>query len=312
MSPSILLVEPGRADRNLFEEILQAQGYRVSTACDGRGAIELCASIRPDLVLLEISLPDSRGEEVCRQLKADPKNRLTPVVLFGANAATEEKRIENDGGADGVVSSSAGHPDPLQIVRTLLAIKTYVDAQAESVLLSLARSIEARDPCTVGHCERLSALAARLGARIKMTKDEVAALRVAGIVHDVGKVAVPDCILLKPGELTPEEMDTMKVHPVVGEQICAPLKSFREVLPIVRHHHERMDGSGYPDGLLGEEIPLAARVLRTVDIFDALTSERPYRGALPRKKAFELMREECRRGWSDPELVSELQLMMRS
>jgi putative two-component system response regulator len=129
-------------------------------------------------------------------------------------------------------------------------------------------------------------------------------------VHDIGKVAVPDSVLLKRGPLTPEERKLIEQHTLVGERICAPLKSFRNVLPIIRSHHEKLDGSGYPDGLRGEQIPLPARILQTVDVYDALTTDRPYRAALTPDRALDIMREEVRRGWWDPELVEELAAML--
>jgi putative two-component system response regulator len=170
------------------------------------------------------------------------------------------------------------------------------------VLFALARSIEGKDPYTEGHCERLSIYGQKLGRELDLPLEEIEALRTAGIVHDVGKVAVPDAILLKPGKLTPEELEVIKKHPVVGEDICKTLKSFRLVLPIIRHHHERIDGTGYPDGLKGDEIPLTARVLQTVDVFDALTTERPYKPALSIEEALDIMQDEVNKGWWDPEI----------
>jgi putative two-component system response regulator len=190
-----------------------------------------------------------------------------------------------------------------------LNLKSYTDEleRAESVLFALARSIEAKDPYTEGHCERLADHSACLGERLGLSEEEITALRRAGIVHDVGKVAVPDAILLKSGPLTPEEWKVMRDHPVVGERICRPLKSFRLVLPIIRHHHEKLDGSGYPDGLKGEQIPLTARILQIVDIYDALTTERPYKKALSRAEALATMRGEIQRGWWDPKVFDAFQ-----
>lgn len=179
------------------------------------------------------------------------------------------------------------------------------------MLFALARSMEGRDASTAGHCERLSAYAARLGRVVGLPAEYVRALEIAGIVHDVGKVAVPDDILLKPGPLDAEERRIMQRHPVVGEEICAPLKSLGRVLPIIRHHHERLDGTGYPDGLRGEEIPLTARILQVVDVYDALTMHRPYRRALSRQHALTVMNQEAQRGWLDPNLVTALEQMLR-
>ena len=185
----------------------------------------------------------------------------------------------------------------------MLQLKTYIDEQAEAVVLSLARTIEARDSYTRGHSERLATSAVRLGLNVGLSNDQVEALRVAGIVDDVGKVAVPDSVLLKAGPLTPQETAIMRRHPVEGERICSPLKSFRRVLPIIRHHHERMDGSGYPDGLRGRRHPLAARILQIVDIYDALTTDRPYREAFTATQALATLYNEAERGWLDMEMV---------
>jgi putative two-component system response regulator len=173
------------------------------------------------------------------------------------------------------------------------------------VLFALARSIEAKDPYTGGHCERLADYSQLLGRRIGLNDEALLALHRGGIVHDIGKVAVPDSILLKRGPLDEDEWKIMREHPVVGERICAPLKSFRLVLPIIRNHHEKFDGSGYPDGLRGEEIPLSARIMQLSDVYDALTTERPYRKALPPPEALEIMRTEVARGWWDLRLFRE-------
>jgi putative two-component system response regulator len=151
-----------------------------------------------------------------------------------------------------------------------------------------------------------------LGGRIDLADDQILALRRAGIVHDIGKVAVPEAILLKPGRLTPEEFRIIQEHPVVGERICAPLKSLRLLLPIIRHHHEKLNGSGYPDGLKGEEIPITARVLQIVDVYDALTTQRPYKRALSRAEALEIMEEEVKKGWWDPHIYCEFKQLVTS
>ncbi|PYV95688.1 MAG: metal-dependent phosphohydrolase, partial [Acidobacteria bacterium] len=192
-------------------------------------------------------------------------------------------------------------------------LKAYTDEleRAESVLFALARTIEGKDPCTEGHCERLQDYSARLGKQIGLPEEQVTALRRAGIVHDIGKVAVPDAILLKPSRLTPEEFRVIQEHPVVGERICAPLRSFRLLLPIIRHHHEKLNGSGYPDGLKGEEIPITARVLQIVDVYDALTTQRPYKPALLSAEALQIMQEEVRKGWWDPGIFQEFCQMTR-
>ncbi|MGH9703748.1 MAG: HD-GYP domain-containing protein [Candidatus Acidiferrales bacterium] len=184
------------------------------------------------------------------------------------------------------------------------------DEQAENVLMSLARSIEAKDPYTEGHGSRISGYAVSLGENLCLDRVEIRALRQAGVLHDIGKVAIPDEILLKPGPLTAAEREIVEQHPLIGEQICRPLKSFGAVLPIIRHHHERIDGTGYPDRLAGETIPLTARILQVVDIFDALTTDRPYRQALTKTNAFDVMRLEAGHGWLDSELLGRFERLV--
>jgi putative two-component system response regulator len=171
------------------------------------------------------------------------------------------------------------------------------------VLLSLAKVVEQRDNHTAGHCERLAFTGVALGVAMRLDSRHLMSLYLGGYLHDVGKVGIPDSILFKPGRLSDSEWETMRTHPARGEEICKPLKSLQPVLPLIRHHHERLDGTGYPDGLRGNQIPLLARVLQVVDIYDALTNPRPYKQAYSRPKALEILEEEAGRGWRDPEIT---------
>lgn len=311
MSNVILVVDDDPANCELLEDLLQASGFQVVVASDGRRSLDEFARIRPDLVLLDVQMPVMNGFEVCRSLKSRSESRLVPVVLVTGLSATEDRVRGLDAGADDFLIKPVDRSELLARVRSLLSLKAFTDEleRAESVLFTLALSIEGKDPYTGSHCQRLSDLSVSLGQRIGLSAEEIIALRRAGTVHDIGKVAVPDAILLKPGRLTPEEFRIMQQHPVVGERICSPLKSFRLVLPIIRHHHEKLDGTGYPDGLRGKEIPITARILQIVDVYDALTTDRPYRRALSIAEALDTIEEEVRKGWWDAELFNEFQEM---
>jgi cyclic di-GMP phosphodiesterase len=303
----ILVVDDDPASQELLAELLLSRSYDVITAGDGVEALEAFEREEPALVLLDVMMPRLDGFETCRRLKSSPQGRLTPVILVTALSASEDRIRGLDVGADGFITKPVDRAMLLAQVRALLRLKQATDEleRAEVVLLALARSIEGKDPYTRGHCERLSQYSAELGRRLGLSEEEITALRRAGTVHDIGKVAVPDSILLKPGPLTPEEWKIMREHPVVGERICSPLKSFRKVLPIIRHHHEKLNGSGYPDGLRGDEIPLTARVLQAVDVYDALTTVRPYKPALSPEEALRVLQEETDRGWWDRCVVEE-------
>ncbi len=313
MFPKILLVDDESASRAALETLLRREGFEVHDASGGAAALAECASFRPDLVLLDVLMPGMSGFEVCKRIKAAPETRLTPVVLITGLSATEDRIKGINVGADDFLSKPIDFNELLARTRSLIKLKHYTDEleNAESVLFSLALSIEARDPYTRGHCDRLSEMSASMGEKLGIPEEDVKALRRAGVVHDVGKVAVPDSILLKPGPLSPEEIEVMRKHPVIGEQICEPLKTFRLVLPIIRHHHERHDGSGYPDHLRGQGIPLTARILQLADVYDALTTDRPYRKAETSDVALTIMHEEAARGWWDRDLLEAFRAMIR-
>jgi cyclic di-GMP phosphodiesterase len=314
MKGNILVVDDDASCRTALQAFLADQGFTVQCAADGRKALENLSDPQPDIVLLDVMLPELNGFEVCQRVKQNPATRLVPVVLVTGLSATEDRVRGLEAGADDFLSKPLDRSELLARVRSLISLKNYTDEleRAESVLFALARSIEGKDPYTQGHCERLAEYSMRLGERLGLPADEVAALRRAGVVHDIGKVAVPDTILLKRGRLTRREQAVMRKHPVVGESICAPLKSFRQVLPIIRHHHEKLDGSGYPDRLRGEQIPLTARVLQIVDVYDALRTKRPYKRALKPEKAVSTIAEEVERGWWDKSVFAEFQKMILS
>ncbi len=312
MKGKILVVDDEASARSGLQVLLRYHGYDVATAGTGQEALRLCRAFMPDLLVLDVMLPDTTGYEICRRIKLDPETRLIPVVLATALTATEDRVRGLEAGADDFLSKPLECAELIARVDSSLKVKAYTDEleRAETVIFALAKSVEAKDPCTHGHCERLAGYSAALGRRMGLAEEEIVALERGGIVHDIGKVAVPDHILLKEGPLTADEKRVMEKHPLRGEGICAPLRSFRLVLPIIRHHHERRDGSGYPDGLCGEEIPLTARVLQIVDVYDALTTKRPYRSILTPQEALEVIRQEVACGWWDPAVYDEFRAMI--
>jgi putative two-component system response regulator len=309
MSALILVVIAEPESRANWKQLLEDHGYQTVAIATGERVLDLCAHLRPDMVLMGASLPDGPGREVYRRMKDDPRSRLTPVILiedFEEDRSSTYKSghgSTHESGGDDVWGPRPTRWEALTRVQSLIQIKSYIDEQAEAVVLSLAHTIEARDAYTHGHSARLAVSAVELAEKLGLSHDLVETLRIAAIVHDIGKVGVPDSVLLKAGPLSAQEMSIIRRHPVEGERICSPLKSLRRTLPVIRHHHERMDGTGYPDGLRGDAIPLAARILQIVDIYDALTTDRPYRKAYTPTQAIGTLYSEAERGWVDMDLV---------
>jgi putative two-component system response regulator len=312
LTAHILVVDDLDANRALIARMLAPDGYLVSGAADGAQALEMVAEQQPDLVLLDVMMPGTDGFAVCRTLKQEAATRLIPVVLI-TSLSESSSRIEGlDAGADDYVSKPVNAQELRARVRSLLRIKRYTDDldSAESVIVSLALTIEARDAYTDGHCQRLARYGVALGRAIGCQQEDLDALQRGGFLHDIGKVGIPDAVLLKPGRLTPDEYEVIKQHTVIGDRLCGSLRSLRRVRPIVRHHHERLDGTGYPDGLRGNEIPLLAQIIGIVDVFDALTTERPYKPALSLEDAARELAAEATRGWRDAKLVDVFVGMM--
>ncbi len=309
----VLVVDDNANTMTLMRDLLSSRGYEVVAVPDAAQAEAEILRRVPDLVLSDVVMPGKSGYELCRELKDNPATRLVPFVLMTGLSEREDRVRGIEAGADDFLSKPIFPEELFARVKSLLKLKEFTDEleTAESVLCTLGLSVESRDPYTEGHCERLAANASSLGRHIHLDEQEIIALRRGGYLHDLGKIAVPDDVLKKGANLTPEEWAIMKRHPITGENICRPLKSLRRVLPIIRSHHEHFDGSGYPDGLEGRDIPLLARVLQVVDVYDALRTARPYKPALSHEQAAITMSDEANVGLWDEDLVAEFLSMLK-
>ena len=311
-SQQILVVDDSPELAMLMQELLAARGYHVRVAFSAAEAEQEIASQPPDLILLDVLMPGKNGYELCRELKENRETRLIPIVMITGLTDRENKIRGIEAGADEFLNKPIFPEELFARVKSLLRLKEFTDEldNAEAVLCTLGLSVEARDPYTEGHCERLARYASQLGEFLGLGPEELVALKRGGYLHDLGKIAIPDEILKKGSNLSPAEWQIMRQHPVIGERICQPLRSLRQVLPIIRHHHEHWDGSGYPDRLAGERIPLLARMLQVVDVYDALRTARPYKPAQTHEQARETMLRESGCGIWDCSLVEEFFKML--
>ncbi len=303
--PTVLIVDGTELNRRVVKATLSSIAPRFLEARRPSEAFEILRSERVDLVICDMFLPELNGMEFCRKLKSERATQLLPVLMLTSVQGSEHEVDGLTSGADEYLLQPA-HPNVLRArVQSMLRHKAALDSldEVESILFTLAQAVEERDKCTSDHCRRLSYFSVELGIRLGLGRNDLLALHRGGYLHDIGKIGIPDSILNKKGELTAEEWHVMRSHVTRGEEICRPMKSLEAVLPVIRHHHEKWDGTGYPDNLRGGQIPLLARILQIADVFDALTSERPYKRAQSASDACRMLEDEVGRGWRDPELV---------
>lgn len=304
--PTILVADDDSYAQDTLQLLLGKEGFRVVVASDGLEALERLEEVKPDLCIVDFDMPRMNGLDLCKRIKQDEATKLLPVIMLTGMSPDEEKIRALESGCDDFLTKPVRHLELLTRIRSLLRIKSLTDVleDTEVVLFTLARTIEAKDRYTLGHADRVARYAVALGKALGCQPEKVELLRKGGILHDVGKLGVPDAFLQKEGPLDVLEWEVMRKHPVMGCDICQRLKTIKEVLPIIRHHHERLDGTGYPDGLKGNQISDIVRIVNVVDIYDALTTRRSYKEAFPAAKAFKIMKEEVERGWWDGDVLT--------
>lgn len=311
---TILVVDDDAGQLALQVEILKdIDGATVIAAENGEAALQLIRQCQPDLVLLDKCLPDIDGDEVCRIVRQEYNNHLLPIIMVTGLGESEHLRTSLSMGATDFVKKPFNPIELLSRAKAALEKKHLIDQldNAESVLFTLAKMVEARDPTTGEHCNRLVNSSLKLGRALDLDSDQLTALKKGAILHDIGKIAIPDVILLKPAQLTGEEWVIMRRHAEIGAKLCNQLNSIRDAVPIIRHHHEHWDGSGYPDGLRGDDIPLLARVFQFADIYDALRHMRSYSGAMSIPEIVEIFEREVEQGWRDPRIGEVFLRMLR-
>jgi putative two-component system response regulator len=304
-STRVLVVDDEPGVTTLFERLLTQEGYAVRIATDAPSALAAVASFNPDVILLDVVLPGGDGFSLCQRLKQDAATRLTPVVLVTGLTDRENRIHGRQAGADDFITKPVDPQELLARVGSLARLKRYTDDldSAAAILTTLATMIEARDGYTEGHCHRMANYATAVGRALGLGTGDLQALHRGGFIHDIGMLAIPPTVVLRAGPLEPEEFERIKSHTVIGDDLCRGLRSLQSVRPIVRHHHERLDGTGYPDGLKGDEIPVVAQIIGVVDVFDAVTHSRPYQRTQSAAEALQLMREQVTRGWRNKTIV---------
>ncbi len=301
----ILIVDDDVGTSRLLAEILSGEGHKISVAHDGLDALLLVEQEPPDLILLDLELPRASGYEVCRSLKSSPATQFIPIIMLTGHTALEDRLRAWDLDADDFLTKPFQVAALISRCRSLLRAKRLRDEldSAENVAFAFARAVEAKSSYTHGHSERVQQYSLFLAKALGRSAAECEILRKGALLHDIGKISVPDHILDKEGPLTAAEYEIVKLHPTTGAHILEPLHSLQDVIPLIRWHHERCDGKGYPDRLAKGQIPDIVRILSVADVYDSLSSERPYRSAMSAEECRRVLWLETEQGNLDPGLV---------
>jgi len=311
---TLLVADDSATNRELYRQLLEGEGFRTRLVASGAEALEVWRRERIDLMILDVRMPGISGEEVCRRVKAEEAGAFLPVILVTAYEEGTLRMRALQSAADDLLISPVNRLELLARVRSLLRLDLYHRdlVRHENVVLSLSAALEAKDPYTRGHSQRVGELAARLARRLDLDATMVERMRTAGLLHDIGKVAVPQAVLNKPGKLDADEWAAVMAHPVVGFEVCRNLRTAAPILDSILYHHERYDGKGYPRGLVGEVIPFQARLLSVADAYDALISERAYRAGMTPREALALLRRETESGKWDPGIFAAFEVLALS
>lgn len=309
----VLVVDDMATNRAMVRAILEPQDIEVTEAHNGDSALERMAQTEFDAVVLDVIMPGMDGFEVCRYIREEMGLNLTPVIMLTSLGSPDDVAMGLQSGATDFVTKPYNSIELVARVKSAVHQKRLTDRldDTESVLFALARMVEAKDQNTRDHCDRLSHMAVVFGQSLGCEFEELDALRRGGILHDIGKLGIPDAVLLKEGPLTDAEWVLMREHPVIGARLCSPLRTMKKTVDIIHYHHEKWNGSGYPEGLAGPDIPLLARIFQIVDIYDALTTARPYKAAFPVEEAVRVMEEETGKGFWDPDLMGRFLAIAR-
>lgn len=318
MNSLVLIVDDEYAGRETLQSILEGEGYQLEMAENGAQAMEKARRLLPDVILLDVMMPGMTGFEVCQQIRNDPEIAEIPIIVLTALDDRDSLLTALKAGADDFISKPF---DRYELRARLLGItrlnryKKLVQERAklqtaheqlkaayEATIEGWSHAMDLRDRETEGHSRRVADLTVTLAKAIGMSDDEIPHLRRGALLHDLGKIGIPDSILHKPAKLTEEEWTVMRKHPQFAYDMLYPIEYLRPALDIPYNHHEKWDGTGYPRGASGEEIPVAARLFAVIDVWDALTSNRPYRPAWPEQEALTYIREQSGKHF-DPQVV---------